>query len=121
MESKRIEGELIEKVRHFPELNEEVLNEEEDEFIDLEGGVSEIRPLSNDSANSPRFTQKRKRRESIDPVDAALIKALDDKQTEDSSMLYCRSLAEFMRSLPKKKEIEFRVEIEKLKLNFIDE
>ncbi|CAK5042939.1 unnamed protein product [Meloidogyne enterolobii] len=93
--------------------------DEEDDLIDIGGSEAGIRPLSNDSASSR--TPKRRRRVSVDPVDEALLKALEEKPIEDSSMLYARSLAEFMRGLTRKKEIEFRLEIEKLKLNFIEE
>ncbi|KAF7634665.1 BESS domain-containing protein [Meloidogyne graminicola] len=68
-------------------------------------------------ANKPVETKKVGEK----PVEAK--PAEENKMEEvghDGYMFYCRSLAEFMRALPKKKEVEFRMEVEKLKLNFID-
>ncbi|KAF7640136.1 BESS domain-containing protein [Meloidogyne graminicola] len=46
----------------------------------------------------------------------------DNEEVNDESLLFCRSLAQFMSTLSKEKEIQFRVEVEKLKLklNFIE-
>jgi hypothetical protein len=55
-------------------------------------------------------------------VDAAILKALDTEQrTEDENESYCKSLAAFMKKLPMKKNIQFRLRIEQLKLEFCDD
>jgi hypothetical protein len=58
----------------------------------------------------------------LNPVDAAFIKVIEsNSKRDDEDESYCTSLAAFMGKLSNKKKAEFRLEIEKLKMNFISE
>jgi hypothetical protein len=46
---------------------------------------------------------------------------LDPNQNDSENMLYAKSLAKFMDSIPKKKLSRFRIELEQLKSQYADD